>query len=404
MRLAKLSRRLARDERLCEQFESWTEVQARLPVMDRTVVQRQARALIDSRRPPEGMRTTGGSTAEPIRVPVWTSETQVAAEDLWYGRSWFGVDPADRLFLFWGHAHGLGRGVRRAWARTKRFAADRLLAYRRHSAYDLSEAGLRRAARALVEFQPDYVLGYSVALDRFARVNRSLTEELRRLRLKAVVATAEAFPRADSVEVLEATFGCPVRMEYGSVETGPIAHERLEGGYRTFWRHFFVEAHVADRFPGSREILVTALYPRCLPLIRYRIGDLLSKSRPTESGVLTFDRVVGRCNDYVVLGGGDVVHSEAFTHAVKDGHPLSRFEVVQGADGQITLRYEAARPLDEPDVRRIRERLVWVNSELGRIRFERVESLPVTVAGKSRPIRREDARGEVAEAMRNRDG
>ena len=129
---------------------------------------------------------------------------------------------------------------------------------------------MRRAAEELLRFRPAYVLGYSVALDLFAAANRDRREQLRASGVRLVVGTAEAFPTRESANRLRDLFGCDVAMEYGAVETGLLAHTHPEGGYRAFWRSYLLEV-AGGEHPGR--LLVTSLYPRCLPLVRYEIGD-----------------------------------------------------------------------------------------------------------------------------------
>ena len=45
--------------------------------------------------------------------------------------------------------------------------------------------------------------------------------------------------------------------------------------------------------------------------------------------------MIGRCNDYIALSDGASIHSEAFTHAVKECETVARFQVVQTANGKI---------------------------------------------------------------------
>src|SRR5262249_52858916 len=142
---------------------------------------------------------------------------------------------------------------------------------------------------------------YSVALDRFARVNRAKADQFRKIGLKLVIATAEAFPSPDSRELIEEVLGGRVAMEYGSVETGPIAHEPPTGRYRVFWADYMLEGVESKSKPGCYEILVTSLHRRCMPLVRYRIGDLISEDPGGEGFNQEFDRVIGRCNDFVLL-------------------------------------------------------------------------------------------------------
>ena len=384
-------RALSRQCPLPERFASWEELRALMPVMERATVQSRVEALMDPERPPDFWRSTGGSTAEPLRTPGWKTEIAATSADAWYARGWFGVTPADRLFLLWGHSHLLGDGWSGRVNALRRQLKDRLVGYHRSSAYDLSEAGLRRAAEELLSFRPSYVLGYAVALDRFARVNAERQPELHSLRMKVAIATAEAFPSAESASMVSDILGCPVAMEYGAVETGMIAHQTIAGDYRVFWRHLAVEAVPSERFGGQREILITSLHQRCMPLIRYRLGDVIETEGADDGPLIALKRVVGRCNDYVQLPGGDTVHSEAFSHAVKEIPAISGFQVVQRSDGEIRLHYLAARPLSQGEVDAVRRRLSRVHRALGATRIVRTDRLDQTVAGKLRPIRREGA-------------
>lgn len=380
---------LEKERHLPERFSSWQELKELMPILDRKTVQNRREALTSQVRGPDSWRTTGGSTAEPLQIPAWDSEREFNAKDLWYGRSWFGVVPSDKLFLIWGHSHLLGAGVRGWINGSKRRLGDALFGYYRYSAYDLSQGGLRKAAESLVRFQPAYVLGYAAALDRFARVNEDQKEAFHRLRLKVAIATAECFPRPDSAALVADVLGCPVVMEYGAVETGPIAHQHPDGQYRVFWRHYFLEGRVSEHFPGAYEVLVTSLYPRCLPLIRYELGDLIYAGAKDGNFVREFLAVTGRCNDLVALPDGSVVHSEAFSHVVKDLSSILDFQVIQSAGGEIALNYVGQRSLAVQELEEIRRRLYKINPELARIRILKVESLGQTIAGKTRRITRQ---------------
>lgn len=370
-------------------LSTWQEFKEVIPVMERKTVQSDPEALTNRTRRPDYWRTTGGSTAQPLQIPAWNPEREFASKDMWYARSWFGVGPSDKLFLIWGHSHLLGSGSQGWLNGAMRRLKDSFLGYYRYSAYDLSERGLREAAEALLSFQPAYIIAYAVALDRFATVNRHRQAAFHRLGLKVAIATAESFPRADSAGFIAEVLGCPVVMEYGAVETGPIAHQRLDGRYSVFWRHYFLEGQESDHLSGAYEIFVTSLYPRCFPLVRYKVGDLISANPNSEHFGQQFETVIGRCNDLVTLANGGIVHSEAFTHAVKEIPSLTGYQVVQSADGDITLNYMAEKPLRPDEIAEIRRRLTQINSDLTGISIERVQALEQTIAGKTRPIRRE---------------
>ena len=369
-------------------FESWEQFREVMPIIDRETIQKNRANLLDQTRPSGFIRTTGGSTAQPVQLPSWRSELDYANKDVWLARVWFGISPSDKLFLIWGHSHQLGKGIRGRFNALRREVKDMLLGYHRASAYDLSEGAMRRAGKALLRFRPAWIMSYSVALDQFARVNVDLATEFRALKLKAVIATAESFPRSNSAEKIANLFGCRVAMEYGAVESGPVAHQKRDGQFQIFWRNWFVEGAPSANVAGTFEILLTSLYPRKFPLIRYRIGDLISNDPNAAEFDQTFSRVIGRCNDYVELPDGAIVHSEAFAHAVKECEGVGRFQVAQNGTGSIRFRYVPLTNESRTESE-IRRRLGLVHPALSGVEIERVASLPLTIAGKSRTVVRE---------------
>ena len=216
-------RELQQRRNLPVRFGSWQEFTTEVPATCRSAVQENTQAMTSTERPQQITRKTGGSTAEPVQIPGWRSENSRTRYNTWLGRSWYGVSPSSRLFLLWGHSHLFGTGIGGWFHRRRREVVDRMLGYRRFSAYELRSEALRRAAEELIEFKPEYLIGYSVALDLLARANRDRREELRRLGLKVVIGTAECFPATDSVASLEDLFGCPVAMEYGATRRPPRA-------------------------------------------------------------------------------------------------------------------------------------------------------------------------------------
>lgn len=382
-------RRISGMRNLPEQFSSWQQVQELLPTMTRKIVQTSGHELASQRKPPEYYRITGGSTAEPIQLPAWISEREFCSKDMWFARSWYDVVPSDKLFLIWGHRHLLGHGLRRLGNTINRRCRDALLGYSRFSAYDISDSRLRQAADALLKFRPHYILSYAAALDRFARVNIDRRREFHRLGMKVAVATTESYPRSDSAGVIADVLGCPVAMEYGAIETGPIAYQTGTGRFQAFWRHYVLELQPSEHVAGAYELRITTLYPRSFPLIRYEIGDLVIPCNKGDGPCLEFESVIGRSNDCLVLRNGSVVHPQAFRDAISWCKSVADFQIVQRLDGRITLRFVPARRPSGDDYAALRQHLTQVNEALEVIEFEEVAGLEQTVAGKTKRIIRE---------------
>ena len=360
-------------------FESWEQFLQALPVADRRFVYENLPQLSDFAQPPDGFRMTGGSTAEPVSLPAWDSETGETERNEWLGRSWYDIGPEEPSFRIWGHSHLLGKGVR-GWMRARqRELKDRLLGIERISAYDLSDNAMLAAFERLQRSRAAYVVGYSAALDRFARVARA-AGLVNRTALKAVVATSESFPLADSRQVIGEVLHAPVAMEYGSVETGVMAHTRGEEGYRVFWLSYFIEA--TEPAPqGGYRVRVTSLYPRCFPLLRYDLGDAVALEEPCF-GVRSFPEVLGRTNLFLELASGERIHSEALSHAVKGIGPVSGYQMVQ--QGEIcTLFLTVLSSVTDAQIGEIRMRLAKMSPRLAEAEIRVVDRLEQTRAGKT---------------------
>lgn len=380
------ARAIAKAENLPDHFASWSEFDERTPVMDKKRL-RQSLTGAEGNAENVQWRSTGGSTGEPFKFPVWPEEAGISGLDIWLGRSRLGIRPEDPVFLLWGHAHLLGKGVKGAINKVKRGAYDRLLGYTRFSAYALTPADLTVGCNKLLARRPAYVIGYSSALDRFARHNRVRADDIARLNLKAVIATAEGFPRSDSAAVIGQTFGAPVIMEYGAVETGPLAYQDQEGTYPVFHAHHRLSLRGGEG-PAANEILVTTLYPRALPLMRYALGDLadVEPGDIEQGSLMRLRRVVGRCNDLITLPNAAVVHSEAFTHCVRDIPEIEVFQVLVGEDAWPRIRYTASIDLPESALLEIRRRLALIDGNMKDTEFERVDNIALSVAGKHQMI------------------
>lgn len=336
----------------------------------------------DRTTPTGAVRTTGGSTGEPLRLPAWRGEFPGGTADLWAARAPYGVVPASRLLLVWGHAHLLGSGARGRVAALRRAVADRLLGYHRFSAYDLGPARLRAVGDVVLRHRPDAVVGYAGALDALARANEDRAAAFARLGLRVVVATAEALPRPDSSEVIERVLSAPLALEYGAAETGIIAHSAP--GQRDVL-HVRGARHLVEILPdgardGTGEVVVTSLFRRAVPLLRYRTGDRADLPAEPEVGVAVLRGLRGRASGLVALDDLTAVHSEVFAHAVRSEPVVLRYQVVRGSP--LTLRLLTAT--DDPAlVRRVAHRLAVANPALAGARVTTVRTLAMTAAGKT---------------------
>lgn len=375
---------LVASHRAPAEIRTWEDVRS-LPVLTRQVLQDERAAFIRRSAPPGSVMTTAGSTGTPIQIGMDQAERDLMRTvklAAWQG---LGYTSDSRLFIMWGHVHLLGAGWTRAINQARRSAADRLLGYRRVNAYRLNAEICARYAEQLIAFRPAGFISYASALDLFGRYTQAYRERFRALGLKFVLATTEPPPRPDTVSLLEDLFGCPLVQEYGGGEFGQVAFKQGAAPFQVYDDLNYVETEApSPAAPAEHPVLVTALYRRYVPLVRYRLGDGLVGPHPLAHGHVTrFEAVAGRLNDVIRLDGGDAIHSLAIFHCVHAEAEVFNIQMVL-RDSGIEMRLVAPAADRGPLESRIRERLARVHPALADARFSYVDDLQTTRAGKRR--------------------
>jgi len=367
-----------------ERISSWEDFRA-IPELDRGTFQAHTRDFIRLSGPPDLSQITGGSTGVPIRFGIWKAEGEVLRVlklVLWLR---MGYSRESRLFLIWGHAHLLGTGWRRLWNHALRKAKDRLAGYRRVDAYSLCPERCRAIARKIMTFRPAGIIGYASALDYFLRTTESFHLDFQKLGVRFVMPCAEPAPKPDSFDRLRAVFRCPVVQEFGGVDFGQVGMKVDDQPFEVFPEHNILEAAPeADAASARGAAVVTTLYRRYTPLIRYREGDVLGGVKRLPHGhVPRFDSLEGRINDMVELSDGSRVHSVAFLHCVHEEPSVLNAQLVI-EDSGASLRLVAADSWNITCETRIRHRLGQLSPSLAGIPLQKVADLETTVAGKRR--------------------
>ncbi|MDP3719083.1 MAG: hypothetical protein Q8T13_15070 [Acidobacteriota bacterium] len=375
---------LVRSGRVPAEIHSWADVQG-LPVLTRQLLQDRPAEFLRRSGPPDSFIKTAGSTGTPLRMGLNQSERdlmRIVKLAEWQG---FGYEPGSRLFLIWGHAHLLGTGWAGKVNHWQRRLADAFLGYRRVDAYRLNRASCEAYADALLRFRPLGLIGYASALDLFARYTTAFRDRFRAIGVRFVLATAEAPPRPDTVALLEDLFGCPVVQEYGGAEFGQVAFKNGAEAFDVYSDLNYLECEPpGDGAAEEHPVLLTSLYQRYVPLIRYRLGDtVIGPVRQANGHVTRFEAVGGRLNDVIHLDDDDAIHSVAIFHCIHQEAGVYNIQMVLRDEG-IEICLVASLADRAAMEARILARLAQVHPALARARFTYPEDLQTNRAGKRR--------------------
>jgi phenylacetate-CoA ligase len=138
--------------------------------------------------------------------------------------------------------------------------------------------------------------------------------------LKICIPTSETCT-ADDREILQKGFGVKVVNEYGCAEMDIIAFEDNDGDWIVSNENVFIEIVDDDNKPlpngSTGKILLTTLYNRAIPLIRYEVGDLGALKPAKKGNFNLLDNLSGRTNDFAVMPNGRKVPALTFYYVTK---------------------------------------------------------------------------------------
>lgn len=261
----------------------------------------------------------------------------------------------------------------------------------RFPVFDLSE---KKMEAFLQEFQKKnfvYINGYTSSIVLFAKYLRKRRTVLRDIcpRLKVCIVTSEMFFEEDK-QLLEDWFGIPVINEYGASELGLLAFENRQREWILNSETMFVE--IVDQqgrvLPEGEEgkIVVTSLYNKAHPFIRYEIGDSGIIGNRDNQKKRILQRLSGRTNDVAVLPSGKIVPGLAFYYVTKsimeNDSLIKEFAVRQEESGLFVIFYVSEKSLSIAEEKKITRAMSRYLEEGLQLIFEHKKMLNRTKRGK----------------------
>lgn len=197
---------------------------------------------------------------------------------------------------------------------------------------------------AAAAFAPTVLYGFPGHLARLAG------EAGGRLRPRLIFTSGEVLDPATR-RTIESGLGAPVMDVYGCTEMKEIAWQcPARGGYHLNADWMVVEMEPgADPAVGGR-LLLTSLYNRAMPLLRYDIGDtgiVIEGRCPCGRGLPLIRPTLGRSVDYLMLPDGTTLAPYSLTCAVEAIEGMRQYQFVQTRPDRLELRVVPADGFDD---------------------------------------------------------
>ena len=268
---------------------------------------------------------------------------------------------------------------------------DRVSLRRRFNIFDLSDFKMETFLNRFKRSPFDYINGYTSAILLFAKYLNRKSLVLKEIcpTLKVCIVTSEKLFESDK-KLIECSFGIPVINEYGASEVGLIAFENRKGEWIVNSEGLYIEI-LDDQnrvLPNGQEgrVVITSLYNKAHPMIRYDIGDTGSLSEDSTFKKPILKTLTGRTNDIAKLANGKVVPGLTFYYVTKsiieDAGTIKEFVIFQTALDKFKIEYVSEHPFTPVQIHKI---LAAIETFVGKdlvVEFEQKQFLKRNQSGK----------------------
>jgi len=268
---------------------------------------------------------------------------------------------------------------------------DRISLRRRFPIFNLSEHKMEKFLKRFQNSNFSYINGYTSAVLLFAKFLDHKKLILKEVcpSLKLCIVTSERLFEDDK-SLMKKVFGVPIVNEYGASEVGLIAFEDKENQWIVNAEDLFVEIldENSNPVPNGTEgrIVITSLFNKAHPMIRYDIGDsgIFSEKSTVKKPIL--EKLIGRTNDIAKLPDGKVVPGLTFYYVTKsiieDTGSIKEFVINQKAPDSFKIEYVSKTDFSKNQKQKILQAIeTYVGKNL-KVTFERKDKLIRSKSGK----------------------
>ncbi|MCD0475677.1 phenylacetate--CoA ligase family protein [Flavobacterium sp. EDS] len=233
--------------------------------------------------------------------------------------------------------------------------------------FNLSDIVLERFLQKFQTKKFDYLNGYTSSIVLFAKFLEKKNIVLKDIcpTLKTCFVTSEMLFESDKI-LLKKQLGIPVVNEYGASELDLIAFENPEGEWQINTETLFVEILDENNQPvpnGTEgKIVITSLFNKAHPFIRYDIGDMgiLDKKSTSQKPILK--KLIGRTNDIALLPSGKKSPGLTFYYVTKsiieDDGNIKEFIIKQTQIDTFEIEYVSEKELNTNQIDEIKTAIV----------------------------------------------
>ncbi|MBD7913064.1 phenylacetate--CoA ligase family protein [Clostridium cibarium] len=361
-------------------YEAWCE----LPIIKKDDIKLNWDNFIKNKdildNPNAILQHTSGSSGEPLRIIKNRQEELRLTKKMWKTRKMFHKDIMKWKLLYF----------------YRNLESNKLNALRigdNNDYLDLSEKSFEKYINEILEFDPDWIIGAPIAVNKFANFCGDRNIVLSNIKMVELYGEQILPYQKNNI----ATKICNnIINHYGSRETGIISYQCFNEYMHAWDDELFFELFESGKptmSDGLGELVVTVLSNKEMPLIRYVLGDYVKMKYHQKQcscgnkSLITIEPIGGRISD-LVYTSKKIVSSGIFDtifsrFILKYPGLIKEFQVIQKDRGIFDIKIVQENKIDSIALKEIQNTLNEYLDE-PQINFEYVDSIKSMNSGKTK--------------------
>jgi phenylacetate-CoA ligase len=312
-----------------------------IPTTDKSVFRKQFNEFKSNKYTGQFYKAkTSGSTGTSLSFFKDRETTAFHRASIYRGLNWHGIKVGNKQARLWGVPIS-------NYGNYKLKLIDFLLNRFREKSINLKDDILYEFYIKIKQKKPHYMKGYPSMVYEFAKFIDRNSLNGKNLSLRLIECTAESLYSYQKF-YSEKIFSCPVISQYGCAETGIISFECPQRN-----NHLMADCIFEELLPHSTnkvndnlyDLIITDLNNFSYPLIRYQIGDIVTKTSNSCScgiGLPLIGKVQGRTCDFIIDPNGVKHHDSVLTYSIRELSEyvhtnIIEFRAIQEKKGELII-------------------------------------------------------------------
>lgn len=250
---------------------------------------------------------------------------------------------------------------------------------------DLGNEHLEEMKQSIIDKKPRIIFSYASTLV-------TLAEYIERTCKKSEVSVKVALTAGEGLSdenrrLLEKAFDCTVYRRYSDMELGILGQDKGNGSeyVLNFGSYYFeclkINSDEPAEFGEVGRIVITDLFNRAFPMIRYDTGDLgiMEKS----DGFPILKEIYGRIRDCVYTTNGDLLSPAKISVSMWGYDEIKQWQFIQEAEKEYVFKLNCSKDFDSRDLINKFKGILGSDANL---QVEFVDEIPVMSSNKRRAV------------------